>query len=80
MKQSQKTLEMHTHFLAKKPKRERPLGRPRYTWEANIKQIFKKKDARVGTVLAWHVHAHTHAHTYIQVPFESLPIHKYYHM
>jgi hypothetical protein len=49
MKQSQKTYEMHTHFLAK---RVRPPGRPRYTWEANLKEIFKKQDARVGTVLA----------------------------
>jgi hypothetical protein len=48
MKQSQKTYEMHKHFLAKKPERERPLGRPRYTWEANLKQMFKKQDAKGG--------------------------------
>lgn len=43
----------YTTFGQKAQNRERPLGRSRYTWEANITQIFKKQDARVGTVIAW---------------------------
>jgi hypothetical protein len=34
--------------LVGKPEGKRPLGRPRYTWEDNIKLIFKKWDGEHG--------------------------------
>jgi hypothetical protein len=33
--------EMHTEILAKQPDGKRPLGRPKCTWEDNIKNNLK---------------------------------------
>jgi hypothetical protein len=40
-------------FLVRKPERKRPLERPRYRWEDNIKIIFRNLDVRVWTGLRW---------------------------
>ena len=43
---------VHRVFVAK-PEGKRPLGRPRRTWEDNIKWICRKYGVRVWTGSSW---------------------------
>jgi hypothetical protein len=39
--------------LVRKPEEERSLGRPRWSWEDNIKWILKKQIVRIWTEFIW---------------------------
>jgi len=47
------TEEKCTYVLVGKPERRRPTGRPKHTWEGEVKMDVKKYDGRKWTGLIW---------------------------